>query len=249
VNNNCPTCGALYNVAAKDIGRKLKCKKCGAALRVTENGLELEDDAKAASDPKPGSKSSPAMIEDDDEPVVKKKSRDRGPRGNPLAAVGGLPTVLFGVGVFFVIVFTSLPIIGVAGTDRANAYVDKLNNELKVKKDALAPKNKKPADWTDADRKAVQEGSEKLDEEYAKKLKDAALDAETTKIANRRDVWMERYGLMFGFILVSFGCIGYLRADEPLSLKIVMGVILAFMMMVMFGTFGVQGCGNPLGKG
>ncbi len=234
-------------MAAKDIGRKLKCKKCSTALTVTEAGLEVDGGT--------GSKTSPvpAMIDDDegdDAPLVKKKGKyERGLGGNPLAAVGGIPTVLFGFGVFLVVVFTSLPIIGIAGTDRATAYVDKLNNELKVKKDALTPKGKKPNDWTEADRKAITDGSEKLDEEYSKKLKDAALDAESTKIANRRDVWMERYGLMFGFIFVSFGCIGYLRTEQPAVLKYVAGIILVFMMMVMFGTFGVAGCAgrNPLG--
>ena len=250
VNTTCPTCGAVYNVAAKDIGRKLKCKKCSTALTVTEAGLEVDGPPPGAP---VGSKSSPAMLDDDgddDAPVVKKKKGrfDRGPGGNPLDAVGGLPTVLFGFGVFLVIVFTSLPIIGMAGTDRATAYVDKLNNELKVKKDALAPKGKKPNDWTDAERTKMREDGEKIEEEYSKKIKDAALDAESTKISNRRDVWLETYGLMFGFLFVAFGCIGYLRSDQPLTLRIVAAVILGAMMLIMFGKFG-GGCGgrNPLG--
>ena len=234
-------------MAAKDIGRKLKCKKCSTALTVTEAGLEVDGGT--------GSKTSPvpAMIDDDegdDAPLVKKKGKyERGLGGNPLAAVGGIPTVLFGFGVFLVVVFTSLPIIGIAGTDRATAYADKLSNEMKVKQDALTPKNKKPADITDAERTKMREDSDKIAEDYAKKINDAKLDAEGTKIANRRDVWMERYGLMFGFIFVSFGCIGYLRTEQPAVLKYVAGIILVFMMMVMFGTFGVAGCAgrNPLG--
>ncbi|QJW98922.1 MJ0042-type zinc finger domain-containing protein [Frigoriglobus tundricola] len=255
MNTACPTCGAVYNVAAKDIGRKLKCKKCSTALKVTEDGLEL-DGGTGASDPKPAPV--PAAVEEDEEdeedeaPRRKKtgKSYDRGPRPNPFAAingaltaVGGIPTLLFGFGVFLVIVFTSFPIIGTAGTERANANVEKLTNELKVKKDALAPKNKKPSDWSDADRKAVQEGAEKLDEEYSKRIKEAALSAESTKIDNRRDVWYEMYGLMFGFLFVAFGCIGYLRTEQPLVLKIVAAVILCFMMMMMFMKFG--GCSVP----
>ena len=43
MNNNCPSCGALYNVASKDIGRRLKCKKCNSALTVTDAGLEMDD--------------------------------------------------------------------------------------------------------------------------------------------------------------------------------------------------------------
>jgi len=39
--------------------------------------------------------------------------------GNPLVAIGGIPTVLFAFGVFLVIVFTSLPIIGGSGKSSA----------------------------------------------------------------------------------------------------------------------------------
>ena len=42
MNNSCPSCGAIYNVAQKDIGRRLKCKKCGSSLMVTEAGLEMD---------------------------------------------------------------------------------------------------------------------------------------------------------------------------------------------------------------
>src|SRR4051812_4468963 len=55
--------------------------------------------------------------------------RARRRRPNPLVAIGGIPTILFAFGVFLVIVFTSLPIIGGAGTRRANASVDKLKLE------------------------------------------------------------------------------------------------------------------------
>ena len=144
---------------------------------------------------------------------------------------------------FLVIVFTSLPVIGAAGSDRATAYVDKLNNEMRAKQDALVPKNKKPSDLTDAERTKQREDSEKIAEDYAKKIKDAALDAENTKISNRRDVWMEMYGLMFGFLFVAFGCIGYLRSDQPLTLRIVAAVILGAMMLLMFTKFA--GCSMP----
>lgn len=259
MNNSCPRCDAVYNVAAKDIGRKIRCKKCSTALIVTDAGLE--EDRPGAPPPEPaGSRPAaalpsraPAAADDeyDDEPVVK-KGKTRAPRGpgiNPIELVGGVPTLLFAFGVFLVIVFTSLPIIGAAGSDRAAAYVDKLKLEANQKKEALL-KGKKMADLTDSDRNKLKEDRDKIDEDYAKKMSDAAADAEGTRIGNRRDVWMERYGLMFGFIFVAFGCIGYLRTEQPLILKIVMGFILAFMLMVMFGTFGVQGCvggRNPLG--
>ena len=262
MNTACPTCGAVYNVAAKDIGRKLKCKKCSSALKVTEDGLELDGGTGAApaSDPKPAP--APAAVEDDEEdyedeaPRKKKKGkssdrdRDRGPRPNPfaalggvLAAVGGISTLLFGFGVFLVIVFTSFPIIGEAGAERANLAVQKLELEREAKVKDKEPKKKK-SEWTADDLKKIAEDQMKVREEYEKQIEEAKLDAIKTSIGNRRDVWLERYGLMFGFIFVAFGCMGYLRTEQPLVLKIIAGIILAFMMIVMFSTFGAGGCGG-----
>jgi predicted Zn finger-like uncharacterized protein len=40
MNNTCPACGAAYNVSARDIGRRISCKKCGTPLAVTDPILE-----------------------------------------------------------------------------------------------------------------------------------------------------------------------------------------------------------------
>jgi predicted Zn finger-like uncharacterized protein len=245
MNGNCPTCGALYNVGEKDIGRKLKCKKCSSALMVADEGLVL-DDGKGApvSDPKPRRDTADVDDDGDDEPLVKKNkgSKFRGGPGG-LAAIGGLPTLFFGIGVFFVIAFTSFPIIGEAGTDRAKGYVDKLKHEASVKKLALIPKGKKIADLSESERKDINDKSDKIDEEYGRKIIDAEADAEGTKISNRRDKWFEAYGLMFGFMFLAFGCLGFLRTDQGLILKIVAAVVLSIMLIVMFGKFG--GCVGP----
>lgn len=233
--NTCPSCGAQYTVAEKDIGRKIKCKKCSSALRVSDAGLEFDT---AAPAPIGG------PVEDDGgAPVLRRSRLPRLPGGSPLDAIGGVPTLLFGVGVFFVIVFTSLPVIGQAGTDRAVAYVDKLKLEQKNRLDALIPRGKKEADLTEAERQRIAEDAKKVNEEFDKRIRDAGLDAEGTRIGNRRDVWLERYGLMFGFLFVAFGCIGYLRGEPALIMRIVAAVILTFMMLVMFLSFG-GGCGG-----
>ena len=44
MNNACPSCGAVYAVTAKDIGRKIKCKKCSSALRVDDTGEGIPKD-------------------------------------------------------------------------------------------------------------------------------------------------------------------------------------------------------------
>ncbi len=252
MNNDCPTCGAVYNVAAKDIGRKLKCKKCSTALTVTEAGLVVDGPGAPPAPARSGPAPAAAGDEDfDDEPLVKKKKNkfERAPSSgvNPLVAIGGIPTILFAFGVFLVIVFTSLPIIGGAATRRANASVDKLKLEQNTKIKNLIPKGKKLSDLTSDEVKKYEDDQKKINDEYEKQLTEAALDAEKTKISNIRDEWLERYGQMFGFVFLSFGCLGYLRSEQPLTLRIVAAVILGAMMLIMFLTFG-GGCSgrNPL---
>src|SRR6185437_926688 len=125
MNNMCPTCGAIYNVAAKDVGRRIKCKKCEASLLVGPNGLEPDDGAtvlpqRAAA--APHAPAAPATLPDDDfdaEPPRRRRDRDMGRRprssfspAEVLARVGGVSTLIFGFGAFLVIVFLFLPIIG-----------------------------------------------------------------------------------------------------------------------------------------
>jgi hypothetical protein len=253
-------------VAEKDIGRKLKCKKCSAALKVTSAGLELDGGsgfAPPASDPKPvpaaTADADEVEDEDDDEPVVKKKKNkdrdrdrerdraERGPRPNPLdalKAVGGISTVLFGVGLFFVIFFTFMDEIGRAAIARAQAGVEKVNVERDSELRKLLPKGKGDrSELGEDEKKKYDEEGEKVRKKYAQQLSEAAEDSRATAISNVRSVWLERYGLMFGFMFVAFGCLGYLRTEQPLVLRIVAAVILAFMMMVVFSSFG-GGCGK-----
>ena len=48
MNSACPTCGAVYAVTPKDVGRKLKCKKCKTALAVTDAGLVVDTPSASA---------------------------------------------------------------------------------------------------------------------------------------------------------------------------------------------------------
>src|ERR1700688_316407 len=103
MNNACPSCGAVYAVTGRDIGRKLKCKKCSSALIVTDAGLVL--DGPVASAPQSTSRPVAVDMEDEDadeaEEVVivskGKKGKSRQGRGGPglgelLGKVGGIPT-------------------------------------------------------------------------------------------------------------------------------------------------------------
>jgi predicted Zn finger-like uncharacterized protein len=255
MNNACPSCGAVYAVAAKDIGRKIKCKKCGAALIVSDAGLVLDGPA-AAPPPPPAAEAFVAVAEseddyDADDEVVstksknKKAKRDRAGGGGPnltgmLTKVGGLTTVLFSIGVFLVIWFTFMSKIGDAATLRAEAYSQKLEAEAEAKMKALT-KGKAVPTKEDELKKYV-EDAKKIHDEYEPKMLEATEDAKTTRINNLRSIWFDRYGVMFGFILVAFGCIGFLRTEQPLVMRIVAGAILTLMMLVVFASF--SSCGG-----
>jgi predicted Zn finger-like uncharacterized protein len=246
VNNSCPSCGAVYNVTGKDIGRRIKCKKCSNPLIVTDAGLELDEPAPARADA--------ADVADDDLEESPKRSRgkdrdrDRGRRsagpgmnfGELLAKVGGIPTILFGFGVFLVIVFTFMPRIGDAAVRRAAAGEQKIQLEMERELKRVTPKDKdgNPKAPDEADLKKMKEITDK----YQKQIEEAKLDAINERVSNDRAEWMERYGLMFGFLFLAFGCIGYLRSEQPLVTKIAAAVILGFMMMIVFLMVG--GCGE-----
>lgn len=256
MNNACPSCGAVYAVSAKDVGRKLKCKKCGSALVVSDAGL-VEDTPAASPPPPPAAVAVVEEVDDfdtgDDEIVSTKGKKGKkslpslgglgksAPSIGPLVSkLGGVPTMLFGFGVFLVIWFIFMSKIGEAAILRAEAYTQKLEAERDAKIKALA-KGKAPPTKED-ELKKFMEDSKKIGEEYETRIAEAQEDARITQINNYRDIWFDRWGTMFGFMFVAFGCIGYLRTEQPLVMRIVAAVILAFMMMAIF--FPFTGCGG-----
>lgn len=246
MNNACPTCGAVYAVTAKDVGRKLKCKKCSTALAVTDAGLVVDGSAPVM----------PAAVVDDfdtggDEVVstrgkkAKKFSGPKGPGlGERIAQIGGIPTILFGIGTFLVIWFTFMEPIGQAAITRAQANVGKLENERQAELKKLLPKGKKSELELEGDeRKTYDDKAKKIREDYEKRIEDARESASTTEVDNTRSIWFDKYGQLFGFIFLAFGCIGYLRTEQPLVIRIVAAVVLGLMLLMIF-SLAVGGCGG-----
>jgi hypothetical protein len=161
-----------------------------------------------------------------------------------LATIGGIPTVLFALGVFLVIWFSYMVPIGDAAAQRAQARVNMLKLEQQIEIQRLQSKGGKGEEM---------ENIKKIVEKYQPKVQEAENDAEYSRISSLRSRWLDLYGQLVGFVLLAFGCIGYLRTEQPLVLRIVAAVILSFMLMVMF-IFGVGGCNAdrtpiPLPKG
>jgi predicted Zn finger-like uncharacterized protein len=248
MNSTCPTCGAVYAVTPKDVGRRLKCKKCKTALAVTDAGLVVDTPSASA----PAIVATPADDFDTGGEVVstrgKKARRFSGPSGpgvgELVARIGGIPTILFGIGTFLVIWFTFMEPIGHAASRRADAAVDKLKLEREQKIKKLLPKGKKEHELGEDERKKFQEDSKKISDDYEKQMETAQEDAANTRISNVRSIWFDKYGQLFGFVFLAFGSIGYLRTEQPLVMKIVAAVVLGLMLLMIF-SLAVGGCSTP----
>ncbi len=81
MNTNCPKCGTNYGVTAAHVGRKFKCKSCGSALVVTEDGLDYQPSAAPAVNPHVYAEETTAVATDDrderDDEVEARPSRGR----------------------------------------------------------------------------------------------------------------------------------------------------------------------------
>jgi predicted Zn finger-like uncharacterized protein len=250
MNNACPSCGAVYAVAPKDIGRTIRCKKCSAGLRVDDTGL-VEDEAAASENEA-----------DEGAPRAKKRrftAEDRAKLAGVLDKIGGVPAALFGLGVFLTIWFffqqtISAPNGASDNSAKASAARVKLDMDQEVRKledgapeqpegdDAKAMEeyaNKK----REFDKGALKKRKE-IEKKYRPKLNDANDDYARTQISSAKGLWWDQYGLMFGFLFLSFGCVAYLRTDGNLVLRIVAGTILTLLFLVIFGKFsGCRGMG------
>lgn len=257
MNNMCPTCGVIYNVAAKDVGRRIKCKKCNASLIVSDAGLELDDGATVlpSRTHSAGPHIAPAPnVPDDDfdmEPPRRKHGRDREPRSRRslrpsdlLAQIGGLSTMLFGFGAFLVIVFLFMPLIGTAAVERVAAAKEKIEQERDAKIKRLL-KGKRPEDLTNDERAKYSDDSEKIRKEYDRMLSDADDDARYERTSQKRSRWFEMYGMMFGFLFVMIGSIGYMNPEQTLFRRILGTVVLGIQLIVIFIAFSAMGgCGK-----
>src|SRR5262245_47111110 len=207
MNNTCPECGAVYTVTSKDVGRRIACKKCRSALIVTERGLE-RDDVVAAE------------VDDGPEP------RRVAPRSGPsfferVRNVADVPTYLFGAGAFMVIYFLFAPLIEQAKVDR---------REGEVTEAELAKTKRLRATKSDADKK-------KIEEEWRKESDDLNDRVTQARIGAKQGAYWDRHGMMLGFLLLAFACLGYLSPQQPTIRRIVGAIVLCAMLLLIFSLF------------
>lgn len=242
MNNTCPSCGAVYNVAAKDVGRRIKCKKCGSALTVTDSGLEVDGGPAAAP------ASAPAGDDYDDlgdAPPPRSRSASRRSSGGGMGGLqvdpmqllkdfGGLWSLLFGFGAFLVIVFMFMPIIGQAHVKSREADVSAATRDHNAYKKRLEKDNQT----------AKLEEAEKNYEKRREELQDK-VDSQRT--SNMQSGYWERYFMMFGFVFLMFGSLGWLMPGQSTVRRILGAVVLGAEMVLVFIYFIVRSAAAEVG--
>ncbi|MBX9622186.1 MAG: zinc-ribbon domain-containing protein [Gemmataceae bacterium] len=255
MNNLCPSCGALYNVRPKDIGRRVKCKKCGSALSVADTGLVLDGPAAA---PEAAPPDNPFAVEPDAPRRSRDRDRDRPkdrprreprPGGGLLAGFdpvqtfkdfGGFSTVLFAAGAFLVVLFAFQPLIGAAAVQRAQGAVERVDLDWKAKERKLR-KDKKGEDEIN---KAREEFYKTRDRE------ELAEDAGFERVGHQRARWFELYGLLLGFLLLTAGSVGYLSPNQPPVRRVLGAVVLGGEVLAVFLAVAAGGgCGGAGPRG
>ncbi len=234
MNNTCPTCGAVYNVAGKDIGRRIKCKKCSSALVVSETGLEV-DAAEAVPFPAPAPAVDDAYQEDLPRPKSRRRSSSSIDPIQMFSDFGGVPTLLFAFGAFLVIVFLFSPLISEAAVSRAKGAEMRAQMELDQKIEKARKIDKK----TDED---INKMREEYNEKKAPVLKD---DINYARISALRDIYFDRYGMMLGFLFLMVGSLGFMGPGQSQIRRIVGSIVLCAQVIIIFMVFAqMSGCGK-----
>jgi hypothetical protein len=109
----------------------------------------------------------------------------------------------------------------------------------------LIPKGKRLEELTSDEQKKYSEDAEKIRKDYEKQISDAEDDARYERISNKRSRWIEMYGMMFGFLFLMVGCIGYMVPEQSLMRRILGTVVLGVQMIIIFIIFStMSGCGG-----
>jgi predicted Zn finger-like uncharacterized protein len=240
MKNACPACGTVYAVTARDIGRRFRCKKCSIALRVDATGVVLDD---TTTEPEAAA-TGPAQAVTRSAWLARLKQF--------VEVVGGSATLLFACGLFLVLFFYFQGTLKNGSLNRADAGVLEVKHQREVRlrryhyeqnrlEDDLSAKAITLEDFQKRSSDIARE-RKRIDREFEPKI-DAANDAKTeVAISAGRWAWFDACGLMWGFILLAFGSLAFVRSSSHLVVRVVGGTLLVMLMMTVFVRFaGCQG--------
>ena len=219
MNNVCPNCGAVYNVTSKDVGRRIACKRCQAPLTVDETGLRL-DEPSAGVEP-----------EEPPPPEVAPRPSRRTRTGPPelfvrLTTATEFPTLLLGAGLFFTILFSIFPQIDADNVAwrRADLEAGELEDKMDERTTAAMNGGNPPAEERDKRLKRHDEWEKKEKPRLEEKVKAAEISA-------RKSGYWNAYGRLLGYLLLSFGGLGYLAGSQQTALR--RGIGAAILLIVL----------------
>ena len=224
MRNACPTCETVYAVTPKDVGRRIVCKKCGAALVIDDDGFRVETPPRPP-EPMPAREDRPRATRPPREPLMAPLWARVKPYMDP-------PTVAFAAGVFLVLVALFMPLIGKAKVERRQAAI----TEERLYTDDLVKQLR-------AGKAANEERIKKVEEDWQKRRETLELDVKYAEVGNQMSTYWDRYWLLVGFLLLGFGAIGFMRDTQPLIRRIVGAVVVTAQMLLVFATM-IAGCGR-----
>jgi hypothetical protein len=227
LNNACPSCAAVYSVQPQHIGRRIPCKKCGAALIVTVEGLGLDTEP-AAGGPEPTALSSSPELEDFSlRRVAKRPSQTSAGLGGFLSwlrdGTSGvdLPLWTFGVGLSVVLVTFIVPLAD-------QVQVERLETASATH---LARENRREQAWKD---------KEDVEESVRQNAREAA-HREQTRLQELLEIAKEQslrwrygclYGTLVGLLLVAIAALGFLAQDRSTTRSVCGAVVLAALALL-----------------
>ncbi len=224
--NLCPQrgCDATYDLDYSDVGRTIRCRKCGSQLEVEERGLRL---VSPGDEPVLGTEEAVPV-----RPVEPGRPRMSSPFQRPALtnAVTVFSTVLFTLGALLVILFLFLPVIDQTAVTRQRALARTAEQREKDKK------SERPF-GVDGDGEATA---------TAKKRASLDGDPDEARLAAQRSFYGYSIGMLFGFLLLAGGSIGYLAPSQSTPRKVVGAVVISAQMVLVFVVYFVQSMRNPL---
>jgi len=243
MQNTCPNpgCGAMYNLTAQHAGRSFVCKKCGATLLVTEDGLELAGGSPGADPVAPSS---------EDPTPMRRPTRGSGGAGAIFRQYwdrvrGDASTWLFGAGAFFTIICLFFPLLDRAKVDRRRIKVEagdrreqRLTQDLQRKRMEGGGQGDKLAQEEETRKKAMKHWQEVDKPKLQEEVDDANDSARAWKY------WYQ-WGMMWGFLFLALAALGYLTPTQPTIRRVVGSIIICAMMLLIFMRFilesGIKG--------
>jgi len=241
MQNTCPQCNTIYTISVEHIGRRIACKNCRTALLVAESGLVRDGDTNAASvgsapdvpvrrryreeevlDLEPVSTPTPTPSR-----VSRMRVEGGSGPGQRLRSFFDLPTALFAIGMIVTIVSMFGPLLDsgrvlARQADLAEATSDYARKSEELKDTAQA----------------------KAREEFGKVKDKLGAEVSAAKYDAARSQRFDQRGIMFGFVCLGLGCLGWISdpGASPMRHRVAVW-LLTSMMVLVFVSIAIQAIG------